>query len=77
MLELGTFTGVSALAFYEATKDTLAEIITIDISERFLKIAQDAFNRYGATDRIHVVQGACLQMYVNPCIIHQDVNTPG
>ncbi|GAB1210892.1 hypothetical protein ATERTT37_000002 [Aspergillus terreus] len=62
VLELGTFTGVSALAFYEATKDTLAEIITIDISERFLKIAQDAFNRYGATDRIHVVQGACLQM---------------
>jgi tRNA1(Val) A37 N6-methylase TrmN6 len=74
VLELGTFTGVSALAFYEATRDTKAEIISIDVSEKFLKIANDAFTRHRATDRIHTIQGECLKMYVLPPISDQEYN---
>ncbi|KAL2783447.1 S-adenosyl-L-methionine-dependent methyltransferase [Aspergillus keveii] len=62
VLELGTFTGVGALAFYEATKRTNAEIVTVDMSEKYLRIAKDAFKRHGATDRITVIKGNCLNV---------------
>ncbi|KAJ6113571.1 hypothetical protein N7523_006888 [Penicillium sp. IBT 18751x] len=62
ILELGTFTGVSALAFYEASKKTEAEIVSMDMSEKYLGYAQEAFRRYGASDRISTVQGPCLEM---------------
>ncbi|KAF9887241.1 hypothetical protein FE257_010369 [Aspergillus nanangensis] len=62
ILELGTFTGVSALAFYEATRDTQAEITTIEMSEKFLQISGAAFAHHGADDRIQTVQGECLKM---------------
>ncbi|EAW15303.1 O-methyltransferase [Aspergillus clavatus NRRL 1] len=62
VLELGTFTGVSALIFHEATKKTQAEIVSMDMSETYLKYAEDAFRRHGATDRIRTVQGPCLEM---------------
>lgn len=64
VLELGTFTGVSALIFHEATKKTQAEIVSMDMSETYLKYAEDAFRRHGATDRIRTVQGPCLEMFV-------------
>lgn len=62
VLELGMFTGVSALALHEATRQTGAEIVTADVSEKYLKIAEDAFKRHGATDRIRVIRGDCLQV---------------
>ncbi|OOQ90410.1 putative O-methyltransferase [Penicillium brasilianum] len=62
ILELGTFTGVSALVFYEATKEGTAEIVSMDMSEKYLEFAQDAFRRYGADERIKTVQGPCLDM---------------
>jgi protein-L-isoaspartate O-methyltransferase len=62
VLELGTFTGVSALVFYEATNEAQAEIVSIDMSETYLKYAQDAFRRYGADHRIKTVKGPCLDM---------------
>ncbi|GFF96437.1 putative O-methyltransferase [Aspergillus udagawae] len=62
ILELGTFTGVSALVFYEATKEAQAEIVSIDMSDTYLKYAQDAFRRYGADHRIKTVKGPCLDM---------------
>jgi caffeoyl-CoA O-methyltransferase len=64
VLELGTFTGVSALALHEATKDINAEIVTIDMSQKYLAIAKEAFKRHGADDRIRAIQGNCLQMYI-------------
>jgi predicted O-methyltransferase YrrM len=60
VLELGTFTGVGALAFHEATKQTKAEIVTVDMSDKYLRIAEDAFRRHGATDRIRAIKGNCL-----------------
>jgi predicted O-methyltransferase YrrM len=65
VLELGTFTGVSALALHEATKDNNAEIVTIDVSEKYLAIANDAFKRHGASDRIRLIKGNCLNVYVS------------
>jgi predicted O-methyltransferase YrrM len=62
VLELGTFTGVGALAFHEATKHTNAEIVTVDVSEKYLKIAEDAFKRHRATNRIRVIKGNCLNV---------------
>ncbi|KAI1977170.1 hypothetical protein LOZ53_001736 [Ophidiomyces ophidiicola] len=69
VLELGTFTGVSALAFYEATRKTQAEIISMDMSEKYLGYANDAFALYGANDRITTVKGPCLDLYVFSSII--------
>ncbi|KAF7597142.1 hypothetical protein BBP40_009480 [Aspergillus hancockii] len=62
ILELGTFTGVSTLAFYEGTRKTKAEIITVDMSEEYLQIAETAFRRHGATDRIQTIRGPCLEI---------------
>ncbi|KAF7716751.1 O-methyltransferase [Penicillium ucsense] len=62
ILELGTFTGVSALVFYEATKEAQAEIVSMDMSETYLQYAQDAFRRYGADHQIKTVKGPCLEM---------------
>lgn len=62
VLELGTFTGVSALVFYEATKDADVEVVSMDMSETYLQYAQDAFRRHGADHRIKTVKGPCLEM---------------
>jgi hypothetical protein len=61
---------VSALAFYEATKKTQAEIVSMDLSEKYLKYAEEAFRRHGAADRIITIQGPCLEMFVlSPLLI--------
>ncbi|KAL4919688.1 S-adenosyl-L-methionine-dependent methyltransferase [Aspergillus aurantiobrunneus] len=62
VLELGAFTGISSLALHEATKHTNTEIVTIDLSEKYLKIDEDAFRRQGATDRIRAIKGNCLEV---------------
>ncbi|KAI9372464.1 S-adenosyl-L-methionine-dependent methyltransferase [Aspergillus egyptiacus] len=62
VLELGTFTGVSTLSFYEGTRRRRAEITTVDLSEMYLRIAEEAFRRYDAMDRIRVVRGDCLEV---------------
>lgn len=58
VLEVGTFTGLSSLAFYEATRDTGAEIITVDVCDEFIQIALTAFEKYGVTDRVKQVKGS-------------------
>lgn len=64
VLELGTFTGISALAFYEATRDIGTEIVTLDVEKEFIAIAQTAFERYQATDRIKIIEGDCVKTLV-------------
>ncbi|KAJ6133485.1 hypothetical protein N7471_008700 [Penicillium samsonianum] len=61
ILELGTFTGISALAFYEATRDFDTEILSLDVDKDFITIAQAGFERYQATDRIRIIEGDCVQ----------------
>ncbi|KAL4972978.1 S-adenosyl-L-methionine-dependent methyltransferase [Aspergillus desertorum] len=62
ILELGTFTGISTLAFYEGTRKAASQIISLDLSEEYLQIAEEAFRRYGADDRIQTLKGPCLEL---------------
>lgn len=50
-----------SLALYEATRDIGSEIVTLDIEKEFIAIAQDAFQKYQAVDRIKIVEGDCIQ----------------
>ncbi|KAL4956621.1 S-adenosyl-L-methionine-dependent methyltransferase [Aspergillus filifer] len=62
ILELGAFTGVSTLCFYEGSRRTAAQIVSLDLSEEYLQIAEKAFQKYGADDRIQTMKGPCLKL---------------
>jgi caffeoyl-CoA O-methyltransferase len=36
----------------------------MDMSEKYLNYAEEAFRRHGATDRISTIKGPCLEMFV-------------
>ena len=57
VLEIGTFTGFSALAWYEGTRATNAEIVTLDVRGEVLRFTRDMFHRTGVDDRVRVVEG--------------------
>ena len=57
VLEVGTFTGFSALAWYEGTRATKAEIITLDVRGEVLNFTRKMFSDLGVDDRIKVVEG--------------------
>ena len=70
VLELGTFTGFSAVAWHEGTRATNAEIVTLDIRGEILEMALDFFKELHVDDRITVVQGPALKTYVAALPIH-------
>ncbi|KAL4756176.1 O-methyltransferase [Aspergillus foveolatus] len=43
----------------QCTRKAACQIINLDLSERYLQIAQEAFHRYGADDRIQTLKGPC------------------
>ncbi|KAI4259832.1 MAG: hypothetical protein L6R42_004371 [Xanthoria sp. 1 TBL-2021] len=51
VLEIGTFTGFSAVAWYEGTRATGAETFTLDIQSEVLKTTSDFFMELGVDDR--------------------------
>ena len=57
VLEVGTFTGFSALAWYEGTRATKAEIITLDVRGEVLNFTRKMFSDLGVDDRIKVIEG--------------------
>ncbi|PWY91341.1 putative SAM-dependent O-methyltransferase [Aspergillus sclerotioniger CBS 115572] len=57
VLEIGTYSGFSALAWYLGTQKTKAEIVTLEINSEMIKAAKAAFERFKATDRIRLVEG--------------------
>ena len=57
VLEVGTFTGFSALAWYEGTRATKAEIITLDVRGEVLNFTRKMFSELGVDDRIKVIEG--------------------
>ena len=65
MLELGTFTGFSALAWYEGTRATEAEIITLDNRGEVLDFTRKMFEETGVADRIKIMEGDAAQSYVS------------
>ncbi|KAL8969998.1 MAG: hypothetical protein Q9183_001726 [Haloplaca sp. 2 TL-2023] len=61
VLEIGTFTGFSALAWYEGTKATGAEIVTLDIRHELLETTSNLFKELGVDDRIIQVEGPAAE----------------
>ena len=57
VLEFGTYTGFSALAWYEGTRSTNAEIITLENRSDLVDSVQGFFERLGVNDRIKVLSG--------------------
>jgi len=63
ILEIGTFTGYSALCFALATKDTQANIVTLDVSEEFTSLGKPFWERAGVADRIETrIQPALISL---------------
>ncbi len=56
ILELGTYTGFSALTFAEATDDS-CQIIAIDRNHEWTKLAQQFWLEAGVNDRIELIKG--------------------
>ncbi|OTA99738.1 hypothetical protein M426DRAFT_268838 [Hypoxylon sp. CI-4A] len=61
VLEIGCYTGYSALAWYEGTKDTKAEIITLELSPKMIAASRKAFKKYGVEDRVKLIEGPADQ----------------
>lgn len=57
VLEIGSYSGFSALAWHEATIKTQAEIITTEIEPRMIAATQRTIERYGLGDRTHLIEG--------------------
>ncbi|KAK7955612.1 o-methyltransferase domain-containing protein [Apiospora aurea] len=61
VLEVGCYSGYSALAWYEGTKATQAEIVTLELSPKMIAASRQAFEKYGAEDRVKLVEGPADQ----------------
>ena len=57
VLEIGCFSGYSALAWYEGTKETQAEIVTLELSPKMIAASRKAFQEYGVDDRVTLIEG--------------------
>jgi predicted O-methyltransferase YrrM len=57
VLEIGCYTGYSALAWYESTVSTKAEIITLELDSKMIAASRRVFDKYGLNDRIKLIEG--------------------
>ncbi|KAI9870081.1 MAG: hypothetical protein M1830_004707 [Pleopsidium flavum] len=57
ILEIGCYSGYSALAWYEGTKSTGAEIITLELSPQMIAASKKTFNTNKVNDRIKLIEG--------------------
>lgn len=57
VLEIGCYTGYSALAWYEATEATKAEIITLELDPKMIAASRTTFDKYKLHDRITLIEG--------------------
>lgn len=57
VLEIGCYTGYSALAWYESTVSTKAEIITLELDPKMIKASRRTFDKYGLNDRVTLIEG--------------------
>lgn len=65
VLEIGCYSGYSAIAWYEGTKETQAEIVTLELSPKMIAAARQAFKTYGVEDRVKLIEGPADQTYVS------------
>ncbi|KAI4235071.1 MAG: hypothetical protein LQ349_003405 [Xanthoria aureola] len=57
VLEIGCFTGYSALAWYESTVSTQAEIITLELDPKMIAASRKTFDTYKLNDRVKLMEG--------------------
>lgn len=57
VLEIGCFTGYSALAWYESTVSTQAEIITLELDPKMIAASRRTFDTYKLNDRVKLMEG--------------------
>ncbi|KAI4103537.1 MAG: hypothetical protein L6R37_003754 [Teloschistes peruensis] len=57
VLEIGCFTGYSALAWYEGTTSTKAEIITLELDQKMIAASRRTFDKYKLNDRVKLIEG--------------------
>jgi predicted O-methyltransferase YrrM len=57
ILEIGCYSGYSALCWYEGTKDTQAEIVTLELSQVMIDASKKAFEKYKVGDRVKLIEG--------------------
>lgn len=57
VLDIGCYTGLSAMAWFEGTATTNAEILTIEADSALAAVAQQAFTASGYDARITIKQG--------------------
>ena len=57
VLEIGCYTGYSALAWYESTVSTKAEIITLELDPKMIAASRRTFDKYKLNDRVTLIEG--------------------
>lgn len=62
VLDLGSFTGYSALAWKEGMRPWGGEVWTVEIDSSMIEACQVAFRKYDAEQKIHLLEGAALDM---------------
>ncbi|KAI1081039.1 O-methyltransferase [Whalleya microplaca] len=65
VLEIGCYTGYSAMAWHESTKQTNAEIITLELDKKMIAASRRTFDTYGLNDRVKLIEGDALQSLKN------------
>ncbi|KAH8883270.1 O-methyltransferase [Thozetella sp. PMI_491] len=57
ILEIGSYSGFSVVAWHEATTKTQAEIITLEIEPRMINATNRNIDKYGLRDRVTLIEG--------------------
>lgn len=61
VLEVGTFTGYSALTMAEALPDD-GEVVTMELNIRYQDLALEHFKRYDSGNKIHLIKGDAKEL---------------
>ena len=57
VLEIGCYTGFSAMAWYESTVSTKARIITLELDPKMIAASRRTFDKYKLNDRVTLIEG--------------------
>lgn len=57
VLEIGCFTGYSAMAWYESTATTQAEVIFLELDPKMIAASRKTFDKYKLNDRVTLLEG--------------------
>merc|ERR1719461_776626 len=63
-LDIGTFTGMSALAMAEGIPED-GSVVTLEVDEKIAQVAQNAFNKSNVGSKIKLLVGSASEEMVN------------